>query len=99
MHGLDEIARRRYLAGFVGQVGGFGSDILYELQQDGKKVTGRANAPGAGGGWVYLEGTIVGNTLTYSQTRGTCCGELIVSGDEMRGRTTTAYPVQVRHTR
>jgi hypothetical protein len=81
--------------GFMGQ-GGFSSDILYELQQDGTKVSGRANAAAGGGGWVYLEGTVEGDTFTYRQARGACCGRLTVKGDEMTGYATTGYPIQIR---
>ena len=81
--------------GFTGQ-GGFSSDILYELQQDGTKVSGRANAAGSGGGWIYLEGTVEGDSFSYSLTRGTCCGRMTIKGDEMSGYTTNGYPVQIR---
>ena len=81
--------------GFIGQ-GGFSSDIRYELQQDGAKVTGRANATVLGGGWVNLEGTVTGDTFAYGISGRTCCAELTVKGDEMSGRTTGGAPVSIR---
>jgi|SRR5215469_5619631 len=81
--------------GFIGQ-GGFHSDLRYELQQEGTKVSGRANAAAAGGGWVYLEGTVEGDTFTYNLSRGSCCGRLTVKDDEMIGHATNGYPIQVR---
>ena len=81
--------------GFTGQ-GAYAGTMVYELQQDGTKVSGRANAAGVGGGWIYLEGTVEGDSFSYSLTRGTCCGRLTIKGDEMSGHTTSGYPVQVR---
>ena len=81
--------------GFFGQ-GTFSSEIVYELQQDGAKVTGRANPIAAGGGWINLEGTVTGDTFSYGLVGRTCCAELTVRGDEMTGRTTGGAPVQLR---
>src|SRR5215469_9451649 len=84
--------------GYTGR-GAYAGSMLYELQQDGTKVSGRANnseVAGAVGGWVNLEGTVEGDIFYYSLTRGTCCGQLTIKGDEMSGYKTSGYPVQVR---
>jgi len=84
--------------GFTGQ-GAYAGTMVYELQQDGTKVSGTASASeiaGAAGGSIYLQGTVEGDIFSYSLTRGTCCGRLTIKGDEMSGHTTSGYPVQVR---
>ena len=81
-------------AGSVGS-GGFSADVFMELQQEGAKVTGKVRASG-GGPAGDLDGTVVGDKFTYSLNGGrTCCAELTVRGDEMRGRGASGYAVQV----
>lgn len=82
-------------AGSVGS-GGFSADVFMELQQEGAKVTGKVRASG-GGPAGDLEGTVAGDKFTYSLNGGrTCCAELTVRGDEMRGRGASGYAVQVQ---
>ena len=83
-------------SGTVGQGGGNATgDIVYTLQQDGSKVTGNARLPGWSG-LLDVVGTVVGDKFTYGGTRGGCCAELTIKGDEMIGRGINGAPIQIR---
>jgi len=79
-----------------GTIGRSGSDsvIYYELQQQGAKVMGSVRVP-AWGGSAWLEGTVTGDTFTYTTGRD-CCAELTIKGDTMAGLGTTRLPIEIK---
>jgi len=85
-------------SGFVGR-GGFSADIFFDLKQDGAKVTGKSTVSGFGDSSGDLTGTVSGNVFTYILPGNRCCGELIVTGDQMSGRGFSGYPVQLQRTK
>src|SRR5689334_25045700 len=54
-------------------------NLKLELQQNGTKVTGRAEPGG------NLEGTVSGNSFSYWFSSGRGGGDVTVDGDEMKG--------------
>jgi len=69
-------------------------DVRLELQQQGPNVIGYFQTLGRSGGSGFnvsgpLEGTVAGDVFRFKVTRGSISGELMVSGDEMKGPATT----------
>ncbi len=79
-----------------GQGRGPGGPIVVTFKQDGAKLTG--TMPGRGGADVALEGTVSGNTVTWTvKTQGrdgsdiTTTYKATVDGDNMKGTRTSSF--------
>ena len=71
-------------AGGVG--GGIRREFLFELKQEGSKVTGSMRTRPFGSVGVAIDGTVAGDVFRFKDSKGSVEGELTVSGDEMNGR-------------
>jgi hypothetical protein len=79
-------------------VGG-GGEIRLELQQKGPTVTGQLRITGRQAGWPMpagpIEGRLVGDVFTFTDTRQSFTAELTVDGDEMKGHASSATQFKV----